>query len=149
VGTYPHPDPARGNLVAAPFLGRIDAPTAELIAALAAGFADDLRVTPRRSLAFCGVLWSQLAELERALAGRGLTSDPADPRVRVSACVGSQGCASGRADTAVEAARRAGQLLGESRVHLSACEKGCGAPAGIRHLVADEAGRFTDAGAGS
>ena len=68
VGSYPHPDPARSNLVAAPFLGRIDAPTAERVASLTARFADDLRVTPRHSLAFCGVpgpLVHELAERAR------------------------------------------------------------------------------------
>ena len=68
----------------------------------------------------------------------------------MSACVGDDGCAAARADThaaarALVAARRTG--AGEDPggpVHLSGCEKCCGAPAGARLLVAGEGGRFEE-----
>ncbi len=34
-----------------------------------------------------------------------------------------------------------------ARVHLSGCEKHCGLPAGVTHLVADPSGGFVAAGA--
>ncbi len=143
-----HPDVAsdRCNVVAAPFLGRLDATTLESVASLAARYARRSGLTPERSLAFCGVLRCEVEALESALADLALITRAGDPRSLVSACVGSRGCEHGRADTLVAAERlvRAGEVA--ARLHLSGCEKQCGLPAGIAHLVADPSGRFVTAG---
>ena len=109
-----------------------------------------------------------------ALNGLGFVVDPSDARVGITACIGTPGCASARADTTSAAARLASsrrsgttptsdpvtsappsQLPGHQfrrlipNVHLSACEKRCGAPAGAIVFVADEHGHFTDASEGA
>ena len=143
-----HPDVAidRCNVVAAPLLGRLDATTLELVAALAARYARRSGVTPERSLAFCGVQRSEADALESALADLALITQPGDPRSLVSACVGSRGCEHGRADTLAAAERLVQADEVAARVHLSGCEKHCGLPAGVTHLVADPSGRFVAAG---
>jgi precorrin-3B synthase len=76
------------------------------------------------------------------LTRAGWSADPADPAHLVSACTGRPGCLSSRADT-LGAARDLldGSTPVTSRVHLSGCEKRCGANAEVV-LVADEHGRF-------
>jgi precorrin-3B synthase len=139
-------DRAMPTLVATPFLGRIDATTLESIGVMARTHGLVVRVTTRHSLAFCAVPRSELHALRSALAELGLSLDPADPRALLSACVGSRGCRSAHADTWLEADRIV-EIGFPTRVHLSGCEKRCGAPVGVTHLVADATGRFYDAGA--
>jgi precorrin-3B synthase len=140
VGRRPHRDPARRSVVAAPFLGHIDATRLDRLIDVAEAEGVEIRLTPARSFALCGVHRDALAPLEDALGALGLLTDPTDPRAQVSACVGSRGCPASRADTWAEAVRLAG--AGAGRVHLSGCAKGCGAPRGAPHLVATEGGRF-------
>jgi sulfite reductase beta subunit-like hemoprotein len=146
VGRHRHVATDQCNVVAAPFLGRLDATTLESVAALAARYARRSGLTPERSLAFCGVLRCEVDALESALADLGLITSAGDPRSLVSGCVGSRGCEHGRADTlgAAERLVQAGEAA--ARVHLSGCEKQCGLPAGVAHLVADPSGRFVAAG---
>jgi precorrin-3B synthase len=62
-----------------------------------------------------------------------------DPRRLVSACIGSRGCAASLIDTwrvATDLIESAGV---SARVHVSGCPKRCGAPAGVRELVASTA----------
>jgi precorrin-3B synthase len=139
-------DPSMVNVVAAPFLGRIDATTLERIGVLAGTHGLVVRLTTRHSIAFCRVARAHLPAVTAALVALGLSLDPADPRALVSACVGSRGCRSAHADTWAEAERIVDAGF-TTRVHLSGCEKRCGAPAGVTHLVSDSAGRFCDAGA--
>jgi precorrin-3B synthase len=147
IGRHPGVDVDWCNVVAAPFLGRLDAATLEAVAALAARYARRSGVTPERSLAFCGVRRSDVDAFESALADLGLITVPGDPRALVSACVGSRGCEHSRADTLAAAARLVGADAVATRVHLSGCDKHCGLPAGVTHLVADVSGRFVAAGA--
>ena len=145
VGVHFHPDPDRANVVAAPFLGRLDA---ERLSALARRIREldvATRITPDRSIALCGVRRRDVAELMPTLEAMGLLTDSGAGATMLSACVGSSGCRSAHADTVSEAGRLAASSpLG--RTHLSGCAKGCGAPAGVRHLIADETGRFREAG---
>jgi precorrin-3B synthase len=144
-GVHPHPDPDRCNVVAAPFLGRLDAGALTSLACITEQAAAVVRITPDHSLALCGVNRSHLADLLASLADVGLTVDPTEPANFLSACVGSKGCRSAHADTAAEAARLAISSPA-TRLHLSGCVKQCGLPAGVRHLVADETGVFQDVG---
>ena len=146
VGRHHHVAAGRCNVVAAPFLGRLDATTLESVAALAARYAGRSGVTPERSLAFCGVARCEVDALESALADLALITRAGDPRSLVSACVGSRGCEHGRTDTLAAAERLVGASEVAARVHLSGCEKHCGLPAGVVHLVAGPSGRLVAAG---
>ena len=145
VGRWEHPEPGRLNVVAAPFLGRLAAAAVRQVAAAAARAAA-VRLTPARCIALVGVQQSELEAVVTKLHAAGCSTDPADERHTVSACVGSHGCAAGRADTLAAAtalaARRHPEPGPHEPVHLSGCEKGCGAPATGPVLVADAAGRF-------
>ena len=145
VGQFDHLDPAQCNVVAAPALGRIGA--AELLSVVsAARLADGVRCTPSGGFAFVGVRRDRAVELLHELELVGVSADRSDPVHSVSACVGSPGCASSRANTVAAAAgiveaRR--QFAGpQQRIHLSGCEKLCGAPIGVGTLVADAVGEF-------
>ncbi len=142
IGVLPHADEARANVVAAPFLGRVDPEVLTEVASLATARGADLRLTPDHSLALCGVAVSAAAELVVQLGELGLVVDRDDPRAPISACVGSAGCLWARADTLTAGTKLAATRIGAGRVHLSACAKQCGAPSGVRQLVADANGTF-------
>ncbi len=61
-------------------------------------------------------------------AALGFITDPADPRLRISACAGSAGCASGHIPARSVAARLAPHLPSGQRLHVSGCSKGCAHP---------------------
>jgi precorrin-3B synthase len=156
VGVTDHLDCARVNVVGAPPLGRLDPGQLRRLAAVARR-ALGLRLTPGGAVALVGVPRAELDRVRRRLHEAGCSTDPADPWATVSACVGTDGCAAARGDThaaahAVVAARRTGGPGGigtpgtdpTGPVHLSGCEKRCGAPAGARLVVAGEDGRFTE-----
>lgn len=143
-GVHPHHAPGRANIVAAPALGRLDVGQLDVLARLAAGTG--LRFTHRRGVALPALDRAGLADLLGALAGVGLSTDPADPVHGVSACAGRPGCASALADTQAAAlalivARRTGPGP-HAPVHLAGCDKRCGAPATGDLLVAGADGRF-------
>jgi precorrin-3B synthase len=63
------------------------------------------------------------------LAGRlGFVTSGSDPRLRVSACIGSAGCASGHFQSRALAARLANFLPPDDHLHVSGCSKGCARP---------------------
>jgi precorrin-3B synthase len=131
----------RVTVGAAPFLGRS---SAEMLRAVAdaADAAATVRLTPWRGLVLLGVALTDSERVVERLTGAGLSADPSDPAHLVSACAGLPGCGSSRADTA-GAARDLldGPTPITTRVHLSGCEKRCGANAEVV-LVADEHGDF-------
>ena len=61
-------------------------------------------------------------------AALGLITDPADPRLRISACVGSAGCASGHFPARALAEKLAPSLPDGTQLHVSGCAKGCAHP---------------------
>lgn len=146
LGVVEHPDPARVNVIAAPFLGRLDAVTLRSVADLVERHAapssnrSAVRLTTAHSIAVVGVPADGAAALLEAFGHLGFVVDATDRRAAVSACVGTAGCASAHLDTTTAALEVIGRADRLDRVHLSACSKGCGAPAGVRHLVADEDG---------
>ncbi len=97
-----------------------------------------MRLTPDRSIALRAVRRDRSVVVLAALAAVGHVVEPGDRRLLVSACVGSAGCASSFVDTRVSA--RQLMVTHDERIHVSGCPKGCGAPVGVRHLVADRAG---------
>ncbi len=142
IGARAHVRADRVNLGAAPLLGRTSPAALRSVAALVEDTNAQIRCTPWRGIVLLGVARADQATAAAALARVGFSPDPADPVHRVSACVGLPGCASSRADTG-RAARALldapGTLTG--RIHLSGCEKRCGANA-ERVVVAADDGTF-------
>ena len=137
--------PAGGDRVtvgAAPLLGRSSPGMLRAVAEIAHGSAATVRLTPWRGLVLLGVAVAGAERVVEQLTDAGWSADPSNPAHLVSACAGLPGCQSSRADT-LGAARDllAGPTPITSRVHLSGCEKRCGANAEVV-LVADERGNF-------
>ncbi|CAM3937905.1 hypothetical protein TSOC111612_22330 [Tsukamurella ocularis] len=123
-------------------LGRLDPRTAQFVAA-----ADHpITVTPWRTLHLHGLDEGVAETVVRVFAPLGLIFDANSPLLRVSACVGDHGCARAQGDSLGRAAELAdgidGGLDDGERVHVVACERGCGAPPGEhrRVVVTDEPG---------
>jgi precorrin-3B synthase len=136
--------PAGGDRVtvgAAPLLGRSSPEMLRAVTEIAEA-ASTVRLTPWRGLVLLGVAEASADRIIEQLTQAGWSADPSDPAHLVSACAGLPGCQSSRADT-LGAARDLldGPTPITARVHLSGCEKRCGANAEVV-LVADEHGRF-------
>ena len=142
LGRRPHRDDRRCNVIAAPFLGRVDAALLGAVAALADRERASVRLTTDHSLAFCGVAAPRAGTLLAELAELGLVVAAGDARSAISACVGTAGCAAAHGDTAAAARALVAAWSPPARLHLSGCAKGCGAPAHVHHLVADTTGAF-------
>ena len=120
---------AQGMLVALEF-GRIEAGMLAVLADLG-----PIRLTPWRMLLVEG------AQVVPDLPG--LITDPADPRLAVSACPGAPDCPQARAATRDLARALAPRLPPTARLHVSGCAKGCAHPAATDlTLVATAADRF-------
>lgn len=119
--------------------GQTDAAGMRRLADLADRFGGGaIRSSPWRAMLLGRVALRDLAELR--IAAADWVFDPGDPRLRITACVGSPGCASAtvpaRADAGLLAANGAA-----GRLHISGCAKGCAYPGGPA-LVGD-AGRYS------
>jgi len=110
--------------VALPF-GQMEAKTLGDLADLAgaAGVAT-IRLAPGHLL----LLDKAPAALVARAAGLGFITDAADPRLGISACVGSEGCAAGHVAARRLAAELAPHLPAHRRLHVSGCAKGCAHP---------------------
>ncbi|CAN7620586.1 precorrin-3B synthase [Bosea sp. LjRoot90] len=139
VRAEPHPvglTAERDDLVAVlsalPF-GRTDTKGLTRIAGLAreAGVRE-IRLSPWRGLAFCGLPADTAGALRAALRSEGLVVEPDDPRLSVSACTGAPACARGEApalaDAAVLADALAPLLADGLSLHVSGCAKSCAHP---------------------
>ena len=80
-------------------------------------------ITPWRGLVLPHAA-DRLAELTAA----GLVLEYDSPWTMISACVGAPYCASGRIETLALAARLARTAVSLPRIHISGCERRCGAP---------------------
>ena len=117
------PVPATDAFACALPFGQTDAVALAALAALARRFGDgQLRLATGRTLFIAGV--TQPASLAAAVAALGLIVDPADPRLRIAACIGSPGCASATTPT-----RHDARLLADTPfsgvIHVAGCAKGC------------------------
>ncbi|MFP4615114.1 MAG: precorrin-3B synthase [Thiohalorhabdus sp.] len=135
----------QGAWVGAAFpFGALSADQLEGLAGLVeAGSGGTLRVTPWRTVLVIGAGPDALPALEAL----GAISDPADPRLRVSACIGAPGCDAAAAATRTDAptlADAAADLLERGgRLHVSGCEKGCGEPAAAAAVLTAAADGYT------
>lgn len=84
----------------------------------------EFRLAPHHTLLAIGAP----AGFVRAAADLGFITDPADPRCRISACIGSDGCASGLIPARSIAASLAAHLPAATSLHVSGCIKGCAHP---------------------
>jgi precorrin-3B synthase len=131
--------------VALPY-GAASATTLNALAenAQAAGIAE-FRLAPHHGLiALCATV-ARASQFQAASAGLGFLTNPADPRRAISACIGSQGCASGLlparrlADTLAQA--EPDFFDGSFTLHVSGCAKGCAHPGpALLTLVGHETG---------
>ena len=122
--------------------GQAGAATLETLAGLAETFGDGtLRTTPWRALLLGRVDAADIHALTDAAGAAGLIVSQSDRRLRMAACIGSAGCASGtvraRDDAALPAnADWAGFL------HASGCAKGCAHPAAASVTLVGDAGAY-------
>lgn len=100
----------------------------ESVAALADGAwrfgISEFRLAPHHGLLTIGADPSVIAEAAEV----GFITHPGDPRRRISACIGSDGCASGFVPARQVAARLAASLPENTELHVSGCAKGCAHP---------------------
>ena len=140
-GFRPYPGTTYGALALALPLGQIDAPALHALAALADRFsAASIRTSPWRAFFLGRVQAADLPAASRAAEAAGFATDPTDPRLHVTSCIGAPGCASATVPARQDAARLAQE--GRGPLHVSGCAKGCAFPGGVPALVG-AAGRYT------
>ncbi len=83
-----------------------------------------LRLAPAHTL----LLDNAPAKLIEIAGKLGFITDPSDPRRRVSACIGTEGCASGHIPARRLAAELAPLTSPDQHLHVSGCTKGCAHP---------------------
>lgn len=102
------------------------------LSAVAAAGGGRVVITPWRGLVLAGG-----ADHLTALTSAGLVVDTASPWTTISACVGAPWCARARVDTQSLVRSVATLDANWPRIHVSGCERRCGAPSGPhRDLVA-------------
>lgn len=138
------PFAARNEVVAfAPPFGDLPAPLLEqLVASCRAAGGADLRLTPWRVLLATGI--SDQATLSASLSRLDLILDAADPRVKVSACIGAPACHRASAPTRTDAGLLAGTLGGDfdGIVHVAGCAKRCARPPEAAWTLLAREGRY-------
>lgn len=94
-----------------------------------------LRLTPHRAVLLAGEVDAE------TIAQQGLIADPADPRLRLSACVGSPCCAAAEVPARADAAWFAA-LHPPMPIHLAGCAKGCARPEDAEVTLIGRAGGY-------
>ncbi|RXT53842.1 precorrin-3B synthase [Bosea sp. Tri-44] len=129
VGLVAERDNRVAVLAGLPF-GRTDADGLHRLGARArdAGVRE-IRLSPWRGLAFCGLPADVASILCDTLRSKGLVVELDDPRLSVSACAGAPACARGEVpalvDATVLADTLAPLLTGGLSLHVSGCAKSC------------------------
>ncbi|MGY1659795.1 precorrin-3B synthase [Geodermatophilus sp. SYSU D00705] len=122
-------DDGRIALVGVVPLGRMSATQAELLA----GLADEVQLTPWRSVVVPDLAEDRVDDAAVDLHRTGMVFDADSPWTRVTACAGRPGCARSLADVRADAVRAVatGTLpAGGARQHWAGCERRCGRPRG-------------------
>ena len=141
VGWHPYPGTDHGALALGLPLGQLDAATLRALAALSDRFSGGvLRTSPFRALLLGRVRAADLPAACRAADAAGLASDPADPRLLVTSCIGAPGCASATVPARQDALRLTNE--GAGPLHVSGCAKGCAYP-GAGPALVGAAGQYT------
>lgn len=84
----------------------------------------EFRLAPHHTLIAVGARSSLVEDLPEG----DFIINPTDPRRRISACIGSDGCVSGLVPARAIASRLAPLLDRHTRLHVSGCPKGCAHP---------------------
>jgi precorrin-3B synthase len=113
--TPPGPGIHAGGVLVGFEFGQLDADTLAALTQLGA-----LRITPWRMLLIEGAASPPDVN--------GLITDPADPRLRVTACTGAPGCPQALRPTRPLARTLAAHLPSGAHLHVSGCAKGCAHP---------------------
>ncbi len=118
--------------IALPF-GSVSSSTLIELANIAKGLGiTELLLAPHRALIALAPDTAPLHAWRDEAANLGFITTPDDPRRAISACIGSDGCASGhiaaRALAARLAERHAALFDGSVTLHVSGCTKGCAHP---------------------
>lgn len=132
VGLLPYPGTAHAAFGLAPPFGQMDAVLLLQAADLAESFGTALRVTPWRALMLGRV------PAEARIEAPDWITDPDDPRLLVTACVGGPACASGEVPARLDAAL----LRPSGPVHVSGCAKGCAHPGPAASVLVGRGGRY-------
>ena len=141
IGFHPYAGGSHGAFgLGVPF-GQTDAAGLRRLAELADRFGGAVRVSPWRAVLLGRVAEGEVPAL-RAAAAAGWVVDPADPRLGITACVGSPGCGRASVSARLDAARLAARGAG-GPLHLSGCAKGCAYSGGP--VLVGEAGRYSRA----
>src|SRR5204863_7593311 len=82
-------------------------------------------LTPWRAVLIPGVDMARANALRAEAAALGMITDADDPRRRIAACVGTNGCASALMPTIALADQIAPLLPNPLTLHASGCAKGC------------------------
>lgn len=133
-------------LAGLPF-GRTDAAGLHGLSKLAHGAGiHEIRLSPWRGLAFCGLSASAADALQAALRDQGLVVEADDPRLAISACTGAPACTRGEAATLADAAvlsdAIAPLLTDGLSLHVSGCAKSCAHPGSADLTLVGRDGRY-------
>ena len=141
IGFHPYAGGSHGAFgLGVPF-GQTDAAGLLRLADLADRFSGGaVRVSPWRAVLLGRVAESEVPAL-RAAAAAEWVLNPDDPRLGITACIGSPGCGRASVPARMDAARLAARGAG-GPLHVSGCAKGCAYPGGPA-LVGGEAGRYS------
>ncbi len=140
IGFHPYAGGSHGAFgLGVPF-GQTDAAGVRQLAELADRFGGGaVRVSPWRAVVLGRIAVGDVPGLLRAAAGDWVV-DPADPRLGITACVGSPGCGQASVPARMDAARLAARGA-KGPLHISGCAKGCAYPGGP--ALVGEAGRYS------
>lgn len=106
----------------------------------------EIRVSPWRGFAFCGLPAGAANTLQGAIRSEGLIVEADDPRLAISACTGAPACTRGEAATLADAAALAEAMVplltdGLS-LHVSGCAKSCAHPGSADLTLVGRDGRY-------
>ncbi len=132
VGLLPYPGTGHAAFGLAPPFGQFHANDLHALVALAERFATTIRLTPWRALLLATV------PQDAAIDAPAFMTDPADPRLLVTACIGAPGCVSASVAARADAAR----LRPSRPTHVSGCTKGCAHPGPAPLTFVGNAGRY-------
>jgi precorrin-3B synthase len=146
VGLVAERDNRIAVLAGLPF-GRTDAAGLRRLCKLAgdAGI-HEIRLSPWRGFAFCGLSADTASSLQEALRSEDMVVEANDPRLPVSACTGAPACARGEAATLANAAAlaeaMAPMLADGLNLHVSGCAKSCAHPGSADLTLVGRGGRY-------
>jgi precorrin-3B synthase len=123
--------------------GRIAAVDLHLLATQAEYFdASELRLTPWRIILIPLPTNDSAQSFTDTLPPDSFILDPADPRLRIAACVGAPACPRATTDVRTDAARLAPLVRPGDLLHVSGCAKGCAHPRAAAVTLVGDGGAY-------